>query len=1121
VGKFQEVVDQVELFIRKYYKNEMIKGFILFLGVLLFTYLTVTCLEYFGRFGSVTRFVLLISFVAINGFLFLKYLLIPVLKLNKLGRHISVWEASDMIGSFFPEIGDKLKNTLQLERDLSQTEMSLELVRASVEQRSMRLSVVPFASAIDLNKNRKYLKYFLPVLGIFILVAVLNPGMFLEGTNRVINFNQEFIAPAPFQFILASDSEITEGEDYLLEINLQGNELPDEVKIVSNSGTYNLEKNSKTSYSYRFTNLSRDLNFYCEANGFRSEQFNIEVLFKPVLEDITLNVIYPKHTGLKPSEFANTGDIAVPEGSTVEWSVRAKNLSALDIHFLDTTFSLNTSLTDHYSFKRRFLNSETYTLITNSVEVKNADSLNYNVTVIKDEFPQISVEEEIDSMNSLHRFIEGEIADDYGFRGLTAIMKVIGKDTSYTISKGIKINPSVTNQLFSFYVDLSQFELKPGDRIEYSFSVTDNDEINGYKTATSGKKIYQIPTLDELENDMANKSDKMENDLDQALKDAEKMKQEIHDLKSEMMNKQSLDWKDRQSMENLLNLQKDLNNRIEQLQQQYEKNNNERENFLEEDPELEEKRAQLEKLMEELMDDELLELFKELEELMNQMNKDELIESLEQMEQKSENLNEELDRTLELFKMMEIDEKLSTLEEQLRELAEEQEKLNQLTEDKALSPEELAQKQEELNQKFEEIQKDMDEIEQKNAELQSPMDIDFNEEMEQAIDQEMNDSKENLQNGSEKKSQENQSKAQEMMEQMADDVSAMQMQNQQQQQSEDMDSLRYLLENIVALSHRQESLMGEFKTTSTTDPKYNELAREQQDIQTATQIVNDSLVALSKRVFQLSSFITESLADLNYNLDHSLDHAEERKSSETMQSQQYVMTGYNDLALMLAEVLEQMQEQQKSQMPGSGTCNNPGGSGKGAPAPGGKMSMEQMKQALQEQISKMKGPNPGGDKPGESPGQGGGEGGTIPGLSSKETVKMAAQQAQIRESLKQMREDLNKDGSGSGNGLNELIEDIDQLEKDLLNGNVGNDFVKRQQDIYTRLLEHEKALRERGYSDERESNEGKNPDNSNLIEFTEYNRKKNAEAEFLRSLPIGLRVYYKTLVNEYFNSVNN
>jgi hypothetical protein len=102
-----------------------------------------------------------------------------------------------------------------------------------------------------------------------------------------------------------------------------------------------------------------------------------------------------------------------------------------------------------------------------------------------------------------------------------------------------------------------------------------------------------------------------------------------------------------------------------------------------------------------------------------------------------------------------------------------------------------------------------------------------------------------------------------------------------------------------------------------------------------------------------------------------------------------------------------------------------------------------------------------------------------------------------------------------------MIKDLDKMEDDLLNGNIGTDFVRRQEDILTRLLESDKALRERGFSEERESNEGKNSTEGNLIQFTEYNRKKDAELEFLRSLPVGLQVYYKTLVNEYFNSVNN
>ena len=1025
-----------------------------------------------------------------------------------------------MIGSIFPDIGDKLKNTLQLEKDLDHSHLNLELVRASIEQRSAGLSVIPFSSAIDLKQNKKYLKYLIPVMLIFTVVAIANPGWFLEGSNRVINFNEDFVAPAPFDFVLESEAQATQGDDYLLEIRLEGNEIPNDLKIFSNVGTYNLEQKSKTLFVYQFTNVSQDLNFYCEANGYKSADFNIHVLLKPVIEDISLNVVYPRHTGMKPSHYDNSGDIAVPEGSNIEWSIRAKNLSRLDVNFNDTSFALTSSLTNSYSFKRQFFQSENYLLSTSSEEIERADSLSYSVTVIPDEYPGITIEEQIDSMNSLRRFIDGKISDDYGFKGLSAVMKVIGKDTSYSLTKGIKINPSVTNQLFSFYIDLSQFELKPGDRVEYSFSVTDNDEINDFKTTGSGKRVYAIPSLDQLDNSLSAQSDKLESDLDQALKDAEKLKKEIEAIKNEMMNKPSLDWKDKQNLENLLNMQKDLNERIEQLKTDFEKNKTERENFLEESPELEEKKAQLEKLLEELMDEELMKLFEELQKLMNEMNKDALIENLEQMEQETENMEDELDRTLELFKNMELDQKLESLEDQLKDLAAEQDKLNELTDDKKISPEELAAKQDSINKKFDEIQKDMDEIEKKNSELAEPRDLEFNEEMEQAIEKETQESKENLEENNRNKSQENQSKSSEMMKQMADDVSAMQAQQQAQQQSEDMEALRYLLENIIALSKRQEALMGEYKTTSTTDPYFNELNRQQLEISNATEIVNDSLVALSKRVFQLSSFITEELADLNYNLESALVSSEERKTTETTQSQQYAMTGYNDLALMLAEVLSEMQKQAQSQMQGTGSCSNPGGQGKGK---SDKMSLQQMKDAMQGQINKMKGgQKPGGEQGQNKDGQGGGTGpGTIPGLSSEDIVKMAAQQAQIREGLKQLKEDLNKDGSGSGNALDDLIQDIDQLEKDLLKGDVGNDFVQRQQDILTRLLENEKAIRERGYSEERESKEGKNLENGNLIEFTEYNRKKNAEVEFLRSLPIGLRVYYKTLVNEYFNSVNN
>lgn len=1119
MSQFDQVIAQIEQFIKKFYKNQMLKGVMLFLAFLICSYGLVTTLEYFGRFGSGVRLALLIGFVGGNVFLLGKFLIIPLMKLYKVGKHLSVLQASEMIGRIFPEVGDKLKNTILLNDDSTSKELNIELVKASIEQRSAQLSIIPFTSGIDLSENKKYLKFLLPVLALFLTIVFVNPDMLLDGSERVMNFNTEFEEPAPFEFILDSKDEVKEGENYLLKIKLKGNDIPDEVKIFSSQGTYNLKKKSKVEFQYEFKNITKDLVFYCEGNGFKSQEYLVRVLKKPVLEELSLTVIYPKHTKRKKEVFNNTGDITIPEGSIVEWKVRARNLKELIASFRDTSISLMNSVSKQYNFKRQFFNSERYTLTVSSEEVKNADSLNYNIAVVQDEYPSIDIIEKIDSTNSLKRFIEGKISDDYGFRSLNGRLKVSGKDTSYTINKSIRINPDNTSQLFSYYFDFSTLDLKPGYKVEYSFAVTDNDELNGYKTTVSGRKVYAVPDLDQLDNQLTNESEKIKNELDEALKESEELKKRIAELRAEMLNKPNLDWRDKQNLENLIQQHQELNDKIEKLNQEYQEHKNERDNFLEESEELKEKEAQLEELLEELMDEELMELFKELQEMLENMNQEELLDHMEKMEQETEDLEMKMDRMMEMFKNMQLDQKLENIEDQLSELKEEQDELQEMTENKEFSNEELAAKQDSINKKWDEIKKDMDEAEEMNENLESPRDVDFDDEKKEQLDQELNDAKENLEQNKSGKAQKNQGKASEMMQEMSDDVSSMQSMQMQQQQGEDMASLRFLLENLINLSHQQEGLMDEYAVTSPTDPYYKELNRKQQNIQASTKIVNDSLHALSKRVWQLSGFITEELSNLNYNLDQSAYYSEEGNTSKLGQHQQYSMTSYNELALMLADVLDQMQQQAQAQMQGEGSCNKPGGNGQGSPS----MSFQEMKDAMKQQMERMKGgQKPGGEEGENSQGDGKGKGmGFIPGLSREEQAKMAMEQGRIRESLQQLKEDLNKDGSGFGNLLDDLINDLDQLEKDLLNGEVGENYWERHADIYTRLLESEKAIRERGFSEERESQEGKNPEEGNQIEFTEYNKKKNAEIEFLRSLPVGLQVYYKTLVNEYFNSVNN
>jgi len=79
-------------------------------------------------------------------------------------------------------------------------------------------------------------------------------------------------------------------------------------------------------------------------------------------------------------------------------------------------------------------------------------------------------------------------------------------------------------------------------------------------------------------------------------------------------------------------------------------------------------------------------------------------------------------------------------------------------------------------------------------------------------------------------------------------------------------------------------------------------------------MVEDSLLALSKRNPSISSFVNEEVAkDKMTNLDKSLEYLGERYTNNAIVNQQYAMMGYNNLALMLAESLDQMQQKMKAQ----------------------------------------------------------------------------------------------------------------------------------------------------------------------------------------------------------------
>jgi hypothetical protein len=91
-------------------------------------------------------------------------------------------------------------------------------------------------------------------------------------------------------------------------------------------------------------------------------------------------------------------------------------------------------------------------------------------------------------------------------------------------------------------------------------------------------------------------------------------------------------------------------------------------------------------------------------------------------------------------------------------------------------------------------------------------------------------------------------------------------------------------------------------------------------------------------------------------------------------------------------------------------------------------------------------------------------------------------------------------------------------EKDIVNRDLTQESIRRQQEIRTRLLEAEKAEQERELDPQRESEQGRDQDHPDPARYFEYQQQRQREAEMLRTVPPGLKPYYKARVDRYFDT---
>ncbi len=1110
------LLHKLDQFIKKYYLNQLLKGLIFFVISIISIYLFVTFSEYVGNFNSTIRFVLLILWISTNVFTFVYFLLIPILKLYKIGKTISYQEAAIIIGKHFHNIRDKLLNALLLEEMTQQQQQTNELLIASIEQKSKELSPLPFSSVINFKDNLKYLKWLIPPLSVFIIVFIFIPELFQSSTKRIIKYDQSFYTPL-FSFEITNEKlQCLQNENFELKIKIKGQLLPDKVFLEINGNDFLMQKINKNEFSFVFRNPQKDMSFKIKALDLENEYF-LKVLPKPSLTAFHIQLHYPKYLHKQDENLYNTGDIIIPEGTNVIWNFNTINTSQLHIIFKDTNYIFESN-NNSVLFSKTFKTNTSYIIAAQNKHLPYPiDSTFFNIQVIPDQYPAIEVTQNKDSSDiQFHPSFFGTIKDDYGFTKLEFHATIYttdsaGKETQIKIQNPVPINITSSQQIFNYFLSSENFpELKVGDKVEYYFEVYDNDGVNGPKRTRSDIMIYAMPSLHEIQKNISKNSEQIKNELEENIKQAKNVQKELSDLYKKILDKKQISFEDKKALQNILQKQKSIQQNINELKEKLSQNK-ELQNQTEINEELLQKYQELEKLFDNIMSPELQKLMKEIEELSNQLlDKNQLQEKIEELKMNTKDLEKELDRTLEIFKQFQVEQKLQDIIQQLKQQQEEQEKLSQQTENKKSNSQENLNKQEQLNQKFKELQNQIKELKELNQSLEQPNNLPNTEQQQQEISNEQQQAIEQLKNNKPSNSSKHQKNAAQKMQEMKNKLQQSLDQMQQEQQSESEENIKQILDNLLTQSFNQEELIKQLQKTKTTDPKYAQIARNQKKLLDQSKVIEDSILALSKRNPQLSSSVNKEISNIQINMNQSIQQLAEHNSAVASMHMQKSFTSINNLALMLNESLESLQQQMKNpnSRPGKGNCKKPGsGNGQKPSSQPAKPKLSDLQKQLNEQLKKLK----------EELKKGNQNKGQFPGSSlAEQLAKMAAQQEFLRQQLQELLQKLKQQGKNPGGDIASMME---ETEKDIVNNRITPQTFLRQQQILTRLLESEKAIREQEEDEKRESRTPKNYKLSNQNQNIEYNMQKLKELEELQNSPIYLKPFYKEKAQNYLNNI--
>jgi hypothetical protein len=1092
------------------------RGFLSAGVVLLAALVVILCLEALLPMPPVVRTVLVMCFLAGGAAALFRSVLLPLARRAGMLPGESDEGTAMRVGRAFPHIHDRLLNILQLLRKREQAGgyFSLELIDASARDLGADIKPLDFQSIIPHDDIRKRGMLFAVLVGLVLLLVYLFSGTLVGAAYRLAHFTRDFTLPPAVTFdVSPGNIDIVKGQDVDIIVKVRGMPPAPPVLLTTPDGQVVTEEHSlgaglNGEYTATLAGVRLSTQYAVRSGIFASDEFRLRVIDRPVINVLRLQLNFPRYAALPSRELdENVGDATALRGTEIRFRVEtSKDLATARLVFNDSS-RIPLRVEGRNATGRITLAGERlyHIEVTDETGVMNGDPIHYTLRVIPDGFPAVIIAAPGTNVNVAgdeHLAMLFRLTDDYGMSRLRLGHKLVRSRyeqaaTEYTFNEIPIPGRAGTELSVPFTWDLGTLRLTPEDVIQYQAEVYDNDNISGPKQGVSEVYFLRLPSLEEVFADVVKDHETGRETLTEAMRQAEEARKELEDLSRDLKKpQQRMSWDEQKKAEELVRKYDEIRKNMEEVQRTVDKMMASMQNNKMLSRETMQKYEELQQLMEQMNTPEFAEAMKKLQEAMQQMNPEAMKQALQQFSFSEEQFRKSIERTLNLLKRVQIEQKMDEMVKRVEEMKNAQEELRQRLEkqrpEDRRSADQVSREQKDLSDRMKALEKELRDLQKKMNEFPAEMPV---KEMEQALDEmdkaaldrQMDEIAEQLREQMTDQALSGQRRAMESMSRMHQNLRQMKQSMMQNHQREVVQAMRRAAEDMLELSKRQEDLKNESRSLDPSSPRFRENAQEQMQVLRDLGNVTNGLSALSQKTFGITPEMGKSIGEAMRKMNDALQSLEQRNGTQAAQQQGGAMGALNQTAQQLQEAAQGMMQ--------------PGGQGG--------MGMAGFMQRLQQLGGMQQGINEG--TRGLTPQQ------------AAELSRLAGEQGMVRKSLEQLAREASNAGQLSKllGDLSRVARDMREVQTDLAQGQVNPETLHKQERILSRMLDAQRSLRERDFEKRRKAESGRNLTRQGPADLgpAALQNRTRLQQDLLKALEEGYAKDYEDLIRKYFEAL--